>query len=468
MTPRRAMFRLLPLLLALAAALSARTRQGGDFPTPEHPWKAGECGRERDDAEAFTQVWQKSPLKAWRAHPGAAVYPGVPPRGSRRIAERILPIDLGVPRWHSTGLFAAAGEPVTVVIPPGVRGLRLRIGTTSCNLLRLGEWWRMPRVDVEVPLEKPETTVSSPFGGLVYLVVPPGRSGRIQVAIRNACPAVWFVAGRDSPRDWRRMLAECQAPQGEIQGARVILTVPRAALAQVKDPLALAKFWDGVADLDARLADLPMARPAPERYCCDVQLCAGYMHSGYPLMVPVSTAPQLVDVKHLRAEGDWGFFHEMGHNHQNPDWTFDGTGEVTVNFFTLYVLDKLCGIPPRKSRTTRQKGRELIARWKRNGQTFDEWKREPFLALELFVRLHDHYGWTPFERMFREYRRLPPRERPQDDDARRDQWAVRFSRQVNADIGAVFAAWKIPLSPAARKACAKYSPAPGDICAGVR
>ena len=25
------------------------------------------------------------------------------------------------------------------------------------------------------------------------------------------------------------------------------------------------------------------------------------------------------------------------------DWTFDGTGEVTCNLFSLYVMDKLCG-----------------------------------------------------------------------------------------------------------------------------
>ena len=231
---------------------------------------------------------------------------------------------------------------------------------------------------------------------------------------------------------------------------------------------AAARLGNAVADLDARLASLPVDRPCPERYCCDVQLCVGYMHSGYPLMVPVSTAAELVDVKRLRAEGAWGFFHEMGHNHQNPDWTFEGTGEVTVNFFTLYVLDKLCGIPPRKSWTTRRKGRELITRWRKNGQTFEEWKREPFLALELFVRLQVAYGWGPFERMFREYRALRPHERPGSDDDKRDQWAIRFSRHANADIAAVFDAWKIPVSPAARRACAKYPRAHPDICSGVR
>ena len=49
---------------------------------------------------------------------------------------------------------------------------------------------------------------------------------------------------------------------------------------------------------------------------------------------------KLVDVNNLMA-GSWGLYHELGHNHQNRDWTFDGTVEVTVNLFTLYVYDKV-------------------------------------------------------------------------------------------------------------------------------
>ena len=40
----------------------------------------------------------------------------------------------------------------------------------------------------------------------------------------------------------------------------------------------------------------------------------------------------LVDLEYLRTRGDrWGFFHELGHNHQLGDRTFSGSGEVTVS-----------------------------------------------------------------------------------------------------------------------------------------
>jgi hypothetical protein len=33
---------------------------------------------------------------------------------------------------------------------------------------------------------------------------------------------------------------------------------------------------------------------------------------------------------------DLGFYHELGHNHQRPEWTWSGLGEVTNNLFSLY------------------------------------------------------------------------------------------------------------------------------------
>jgi hypothetical protein len=39
----------------------------------------------------------------------------------------------------------------------------------------------------------------------------------------------------------------------------------------------------------------------------------------------------------------WGHFHELGHNLQDPLWTWECTGEVTCNFFSaraMYVVRK--------------------------------------------------------------------------------------------------------------------------------
>lgn len=58
------------------------------------------------------------------------------------------------------------------------------------------------------------------------------------------------------------------------------------------------------------------------------------MHSGYPIMTHLDAAPRMVNLAALRSVGEWGLFHELGHNHQADAWTFDGTVEVTCNLFS--------------------------------------------------------------------------------------------------------------------------------------
>ena len=46
--------------------------------------------------------------------------------------------------------------------------------------------------------------------------------------------------------------------------------------------------------------------------------------------------------------------------------------------------------------------------------------------------------------------RLPDAERPKTDQAKRDQWMVRFSRAAGRDLGPFFQAWGVPTTAEAR------------------
>lgn len=433
-------------------------------PTKDKPLKAADIAA-RLALIGHQTDWRAEPARDWPAHPAAPTYPGLPPADAPR-GSRTLTVSLDIPRWRGTGLYAAAGEPVTVELPPGAEtlGLRLRIGATTCDNTRHDTWRRAPKVDVEIPLNAPSVTAASPFGGLLYIVVPDNVTAPeriLKVTLRNACRAPWFKVGRDSLDVWRATIRNHPAPWAELESDKVILTVPSSEIRALDDPAALLAFWDTIADQDAKLTAIPAARRSPERFCADVQLCAGWMHAGYPIMIPDVTAKDLVDLETLKTKGDWGFFHELGHNHQNGDWTFSGTGEVTVNFFTLYNMEHACGIPPRKTRMGEEKIQKTVRKWVEGGKPHDGWCADPFLALETFVRLQQTYGWEAFERLFAEYRTLPDAERPKTDADKRDQWVIRLSRITDANIAAVFDAWNIPISDAARQAAAKY-PAPAD------
>ena len=138
-----------------------------------------------------------------------------------------------------------------------------------------------------------------------------------------------------------------------------------------------------------------------------MQISAGYMHSGYPIMIPIDTSIKIgLDEHRLRREGAWGLLHELGHNHQEAEWTFDGTGEVTNNLIVLYIYDKVLGhrfdsgheaIRNRGERDKRI--RDLMAR----GAPFAVWRDDPFLALMMYIQLYEAFGPKPFHDVFADY-----------------------------------------------------------------
>jgi hypothetical protein len=128
---------------------------------------------------------------------------------------------------------------------------------------------------------------------------------------------------------------------------------------------------------------------------------------------------------------------------------------VTCNLFTLYVFDRACGIKPFDHGSFKEEPRrKAVKAHLEAGASFDAWKGNPFLALIMYIQLQEAFGWEAFEKVFAEYRGLARDERPGDDDAKRDQWMVRFSRAVNRDLGPFFQAWGVPTSESARASIA--------------
>ncbi|MBN2449171.1 MAG: M60 family metallopeptidase [Lentisphaeria bacterium] len=406
----------------------------------------------------LTERLRQMPAAEITAHPAAKEFPGEVPADAARVRETIS-VDTSVPRWHSTGLYAAPGEAVTLVVPEPAagKGLLLRIGAHRDGIWPRSEWWRYPEITRTFAVAGPRTVGACAFGGLVYLEVPDGCDlGVIEVAFEGAVPAPLYRRGQTDLREWRESIRLRPGPWAEIGSGKVILTVPAANVRDLDDPEELMAFWDGVLDACADLAVIGRERKSPERYVTDVQISVGYMHSGYPIMTFLDVAPRFVDVADLRGKGNWGMFHEMGHNHQSGDWTFGGTVEVTVNLFSLYVLEQCCpgapvlggALPENRIKRTRKHILEDKA-------SFDAWKRDPFTGLVMYIQLREAFGWDAYKRVFAEYRSLPKDQKPADDDAKRDQWLMRFSRTVGRNLGPFFEAWGVPTSEEARRAVAE-------------
>lgn len=388
-------------------------------------------------------------------HPAAAAFPGSVPDDAQPV-HRELKLDLTVPGRHSLGLYAAPAAPITLrfgkdaVLPPD---LRVRLGAHSDNIARRSAWPRMPRISRVFPVSGPQLKVANAYGGLVYIEVPNGADGELTVAVDGAIDAPLFVLGQTDVAAWRQTIRNAPGPWAELAADKIILTVPSSSVRKLDDPTAVLQFWDRAADAAADLSARPRDRERPERYCADLEISAGYMHSGYPLMTHLDAAADMVDIDRMQG-GTWGLFHELGHNHQNKDWTFAGTTEVTVNLFSLYLNETLCQKDWQQAWGGNVAKAEVrLAAALQQGRKpwgTDEGKPDYGLRLLMYSQLQRAFGWDAFKQCFAEYRTLAASARPKDDAQKRDQWLVRFSRTVGRDLGPFFEAWGLETSAKAR------------------
>lgn len=390
-----------------------------------------------------------------RAH---AQVDGFPNFGAKSMMRRrrTIEINTGRPGWHSTGMYAPPGLTMRVDLPESARNLnlRVRIGCHTDELWHLDTWKRVPSISFERTVNEEKNPFLTPYGGMVYVVVPEDCEPRnVSVIVHGCYDAPYFELGQTKLEEWTGTLRNNPAPWAELATDKVVISVPSSAIRTLDDPQALMNMWDRILDAAADLAAMPRQRTRPERYVADVQISAGYMHAGYPIMTHLDAVEDMVDASRL-AKGSWGLFHELGHNHQSPDWTFDGTVEVTCNLFSLYICETVCGMAPSTGHPALENRDETIGRYLARGAKFDEWKREPFTALIMYMQLREAFGWEAYKKVFAEYRELPDAQRPKTDDDKRDQWMVRFSRAVGKNLGPFFSAWGVPTSQSARDSIA--------------
>jgi hypothetical protein len=394
-----------------------------------------------------------------KPHPAAKEFPGLAPAGAPRVTREVA-IDPNVPGWTSTGLWANAGDPVTLKVPLSVvgKGFAVRIGCHTDTLYHLDKWERAPEITRSVPIETETTVAANAFGGLIFIEVPDRAKGTsdFKVTISGAIEAPLFVLGRDDDAAWNSTIKLRQAPWAEFACDKVILCCPTENARRVTNPTELMNFWMRVVDAQDEISNQAKDRKRPERYVCDVQISAGYMHSGYPIMVPVSVADEMISFNKTKTPG-WGFYHELGHNHQRGEFTFEGTGEVTNNVFGMYVIEYVLGHDPLTGHPAiaPKKLEEHIAAIRKAGDKFAVWKSDPFIALTTYIQLVQGFGWESWRAYLQSFADPSFGPAPKSDDEKRDQFLVRYSKVAGRNLSDFFDFWGIPVSPSAKAEVAK-------------
>jgi hypothetical protein len=449
---------------ALPPSVAALVKEAEDLaPSPKKKYEVDDTLREqwKDKAKRYMEL----PPSQVTAHPAAAHFPGAVSIDARRV-KREFEFPLNLPRWQSTGLYAAPGEKITVQVSPqdAKRGLSIVIGAHRDGIFSRDKWSRFPIISRTFKITEPHTVAANAFGGLVYIDIPRDKAmggynvptyggygwldehpeavkGSVHVTIEGAVEAPLYRAGKTTAEEWQKM-QQSPAPWGELASERIIVALPTEILKTVRDPAPVLAYWDKVMDAEDELVGWPKRSAPPERIVPDLEISAGFMHSGYPVMCYMVSAAELVDLKKLTTDGAWGFFHELGHNHEAQAATFGSDYvEVNVNFCSLYVNEKVVGHDMTAGHGALSNVDKLLH--ERLGSAK---KAEAFQNLAMYVLPIKALGWDAFHKTIASYSAPEGSKGIKTREDKMDQWVLRYSQAAGKNLAPYFAAFDVTCS----------------------
>ena len=405
-------------------------------------------------------LYLRLPANELTAHPSAVDFPGAIPVNTPRVTEIVsvngdyigLPSGFGYSgaRSHGmmgTGLYAAPGEVVNITVPASLvdQNVRVQIGAHSDSLWNKDEVDRHPKVHRKWVIDSATMQVGNTFGGSIYITFPPDSTfGMANVTIENAVQAPRYIAGETTEQEWNMTQRSLPAPWAELEGEFFILTVPSIEIRSLDSVVELMNWWDTALQMEHNLSGyLPWTRV--ERAVFDVQISAGWMHSGYPFMAHTVSVPNVVNLSYMSTQGDWGMFHELGHNHQWMAATLPGNTETTCNLFSAYIMTELVGVDlgtghgamNDANRETRTEG------YFNAGSQISQWS--VWTALETHMQIQEEFGWQIYTDTFSQYYNTSMNQ-PSNDAQEYNSWAARISNETGMNLVPFFQAWGLPIN----------------------
>ena len=403
---------------------------------------------------------QGLPANELPAHPSHVEFPGEVPVNATRIGRTItidgnqsgLPSNFGYSQARShvrmtTGLYAAPGELVTVTLPSELidSDTYVLVGAHSDSLWSKSQLHRHPQIVRWWYVDDATMEVGNAFGGPIYIAISPGSTlGDFQVTISNAVKAPTYIHGETDIFQWLQQYRHDPAPWAEIGSDQFILTVPSHEIRDLDNPQDLMDWWDQALGMEHELYGY-MPWPRVERAVFDAQISAGWMHSGYPFMAHDLSVAGVVNVSYMSENGDWGMFHELGHNHQWMPSTLPGTTETGCNFASVYLMEDLVGVEGHGAVDPEQRAARMESYFG-DGSNISNWS--VWIALDTYLIIKEEWGWGPITEALSVYYTLPAAEVPTNGDEEFNAWVLHLSNATGYNLAPYHAAWGFPLTQA--------------------
>ncbi|MEH7538422.1 putative mucin/carbohydrate-binding domain-containing protein [Bacillus thuringiensis] len=352
--------------------------------------------------------------------------------------------------YEPTGIYVKSGEEVVIQVE-GTQQIKAYIGTYSYEK-------EEPK---QFNLNPGENKISSSNGGLLYFYNYHNTGEVVAKVKKGGTTNPLFILGKHTTKDWKRMLAENPDPYAiEMKGENSLLTMHPETVAEhlkQEDPAALLKKHDEIINIEHKISGLSKGGVGVanqgkhsihfvEDWYTDNYMYATYYRTAYSK----GNLGPVLNLEELTNDG-WGPWHEVGHQHQQNTWLWDGLGEVTVNIYSLAVQTTF----GHKTRLE-QEGRYEAA-FAYLGKPDAQEKMDVFEKLVMFWQLHLAYGEQFYPNLHQMYRLLHDTELPKSDEEKKQMFIYMTSKVAGQNLIPFFDKWGLFANDATREKIEKLN-----------
>ncbi|PFM20495.1 wall-associated protein [Bacillus anthracis] len=366
----------------------------------------------------------------------------------------------GMRELHQRGMSFSPCEPTGIYVKPGEEVVIQVEGTQQIKAY-IGTYSYEKEEPKQFNLHPGENKISSLNGGLLYFYNYHNTGEVVAKVKKGGTPNPLFILGKHTTKDWKRMLAENPDPYAiEMKGENSLLTMHPETVAEhlkQEDPAALLKKHDEIINIEHKISGLSkdgagVANQGKhsihfvEDWYTDDYMYATYYRTAYSK----GNLESVLNLEELTNDG-WGPWHEVGHQHQQDTWLWDGLGEVTVNIYSLAVQTTF----GHKTRLE-QEGRYEAA-FAYLGKPDAQEKMNEFEKLVMFWQLHLAYGDQFYPNLHQMYRLLHDTELPKSDEEKKQMFIYMTSKVVGQNLIPFFDKWGLSANDATREKIKKLN-----------
>jgi hypothetical protein len=380
--------------------------------------------------------------------------------------------------FEVTGIFLPQGEEVIVEVEEEPENAQLMIG-------QWGEYTGVENItdgkldfgSGTFKLVKGENRfANTKTGGMVY-VNNLSDTQTLHVKVTGGCKVPLYIQGTTDINAFKTALANAQdVPFMELANEKAIATVriDRTKDIFLKDNQAdeFLTYAQEIVDLENQVADLSMegtysANKAPQRlHIANPTTGPGTLYcTNYYLGIHSKSSSDRTVFSSKSGQSSWGLFHEIGHSYQNPYYTWNDMGEVTVNIYANYVNGHLPGINSPydavENKTKNNYYRSAVKRYFDNKAKDPTWSMEKEIAanrsnyhfgvLGMYVGLERAFGADFYQMLNRLYRTTPNAQLPTSNLDKQQFFVIQTSKLTKTDLTPYFDFWGIPITEKTRK-----------------